>query len=116
MTVNRILLHFNSASKQESRYEQAVRWREQAQSVVDRIESVVDGDSLRWWLPSAGSLADDKDPFCLQVLDGGFKLDIEDLNLESVAAMIVEALRELAIEHTDTADKIELLVEGGGAS
>ena len=38
MTVNRIFLHFNSVSKQESRYDRAVRWREQAQSVVEHIE------------------------------------------------------------------------------
>ena len=109
MTVNRVLLHFR-ATKQESRYEQAVRWREQAQAVIDRIEAVVNKESLRWWLPSASSLADDKDPFCMQVLDGGFKLDIEDPNLESVSALLVEALRELAIEYTDAADKIELLI------
>jgi len=116
MTVNRILLHFNSGTKQESRYAQAVRWNEQAQSVVDRIEAVVGEDPLRWWLPSPATLADDKDPFCMQVLDGGFKLDIEDPNLESVSAMLVEALRELASGCSDAADKIEFLAADGGAA
>ena len=116
MTVNRVLLHFNSASKQETRYEQAVRWREQAQSVVDRIEAVVGEDPLRWWLMSAASLADDESPFCMQVFDGGFKIDIDNPDLESVSASLIDALRELVIEYADVADKLELLIADGGAS
>jgi hypothetical protein len=116
MSINRVLLHFNSASKSESRYDQAVRWREQAQAVVDRIEAVVGGDALRWWLMSSAFLADNESPFCMQVMDGGFNLNIEDPQLESVSAMLIEALREQASECANAADKIELLIADGGES
>lgn len=107
MTINRVLLYLNCGTQRERRYVRAFRWREQAQAVVDRIEAVVGEDPLLWYLPSASIMADDESPFCMQVLAGGFKLEIDDLDLDTVSVMLVDALRDLAAGCAAAADKIE---------
>ena len=63
---------------------------------------------------SSAFLADNESQFCMQVMDGGFNLNIEDPQLESVSAMLIEALREQASECSGAADKLESLAAGGG--
>ena len=43
MTINRVLLHFNSATKQENRFLRIFRWHEEANAVSEHIDSLTEG-------------------------------------------------------------------------